>query len=156
MQREYQHFNGFVILHGTDTMAYTASALSFMLENLGKTVVITGSQIPLFEARSDAKENLLNSLIIAGNYSIPEVTILFNNKLFRGNRTSKISASNLDAFDSPNMSPLVNIGIKINGKLLVGLLLLTYKSIMISYHQQLIGIMFIEQILLPKFMFIQI
>ena len=98
-------------------MAYTASALSFMLENLGKTVVITGSQIPLFEARSDGKENLLNSLIIAGNYCIPEVTILFNNKLFRGNRTSKISASNLDAFNSPNMSPLVNIGIKINGKL---------------------------------------
>lgn len=98
-------------------MAYTASALSFMLENLGKTVVITGSQIPLFEARSDGKENLLNSLIIAGNYCIPEVTILFNNKLFRGNRTSKISASNLDAFDSPNMSPLVNIGIKINGML---------------------------------------
>lgn len=116
LQREYHRFNGFVILHGTDTMAYTASALSFMLENLGKTVVITGSQIPLFEARSDGKENLLNSLIIAGNYCIPEVTILFNNKLFRGNRTSKISASNLDAFDSPNMSPLVNIGIKINGK----------------------------------------
>lgn len=114
IKREYHRFNGFVILHGTDTMAYTASALSFMLENLGKTVVITGSQIPLFEARSDGKENLLNSLIIAGNYCIPEVTILFNNKLFRGNRTSKISASNLDAFDSPNMSPLVNIGIKIN------------------------------------------
>ncbi len=77
-------------------------------------VVISGSQIPLFEARSDGKENLLNSLIIAGNYCIPEVTILFNNKLFRGNRTSKVSASALDAFDSPNMSPLVNIGIKIN------------------------------------------
>ncbi|XP_075592132.1 L-asparaginase 1 isoform X2 [Dermatophagoides farinae] len=114
IKKEYHRFNGFVILHGTDTMAYTASALSFMLENLGKTVVITGSQIPLFEARSDAKENLLNSLIIAGNYSIPEVAILFNNKLFRGNRTSKISASKLDAFNSPNMSPLVNIGIKID------------------------------------------
>lgn len=114
IKKNYQRFTGFVILHGTDTMAYTASALSFMLENLGKTVVITGSQIPLFEARSDAKENLLNSLIIAGNYDIPEVTICFNNKLFRGNRTSKISASNLDAFDSPNMSPLVNIGIKID------------------------------------------
>ncbi len=96
-------------------MAYTASALSFMLENLGKTVVITGSQIPLFEPRSDGRENFLNSLIIAGNYCIPEVTILFNNKLFRGNRTSKISTSHLDAFDSPNMPPLVTIGINING-----------------------------------------
>lgn len=114
IKREYHRFDGFVVLHGTDTMAYTASALSFMLENLGKTVVITGSQIPLFEARSDGKENLLNSLIIAGNYCIPEVTILFNNKLFRGNRTSKVSASNLDAFSSPNMAPLINIGIKIN------------------------------------------
>ncbi|KAG8201279.1 hypothetical protein JTE90_016763 [Oedothorax gibbosus] len=68
----YEQFTGFVILHGTDTMAYTASALSFMLENLGKTVVITGSQIPLYEARSDGRDNLMNSLIIAGNYCIPE------------------------------------------------------------------------------------
>ncbi|XP_054155879.1 L-asparaginase-like, partial [Oppia nitens] len=114
IQQSYQHFNGFVILHGTDTMAYTASALSYMLENLGKTVVITGSQIPLFEPRSDGRENLLNSLIIAGNYSIPEVSILFNNKLMRGNRTSKVSTSLLDAFDSPNMPPLATIGININ------------------------------------------
>ncbi|CAG2114109.1 unnamed protein product, partial [Medioppia subpectinata] len=114
IQRNYHHFNGFVILHGTDTMSYTASALSYMLENLGKTVVITGSQIPLFEPRSDGRENLLNSLIIAGNYCIPEVTILFNNKLMRGNRTCKVSTSHLDAFDSPNMAPLVTIGITIN------------------------------------------
>ncbi|CAG2105883.1 unnamed protein product, partial [Medioppia subpectinata] len=116
IQRNYHHFNGFVILHGTDTMSYTASALSYMLENLGKTVVITGSQIPLFEPRSDGRENLLNSLIIAGNYCIPEVTILFNNKLMRGNRTCKVSTSHLDAFDSPNMAPLVTIGITINGR----------------------------------------
>lgn len=116
IKRDYHKFNGFVVLHGTDTMSHTASALSFMLENLGKTVVITGSQIPLFEPRSDAMQNFLNSLIIAGNYCIPEVTICFNNKLFRGNRTSKISASHLDAFDSPNMSPLVRIGIQIEGK----------------------------------------
>ncbi|CAG2169507.1 unnamed protein product, partial [Oppiella nova] len=114
IQQSYHHFNGFVILHGTDTMAYTASALSYMLENLGKTVVITGSQIPLFEPRSDGRENFLNSLIIAGNYCIPEVTILFNNKLMRGNRTSKVSASHLDAFNSPNMPPLATIGININ------------------------------------------
>lgn len=98
----------------SDTMSYTASALSFMLENLGKSVIITGSQIPLFEPRSDGRENLLNALIIAGNYIIPEVSLLFNNKLFRGNRTVKHSASNMDAFSSPNLPPLVTIGIKID------------------------------------------
>lgn len=109
----YDQFDGFVVLHGTDTMAYTASALSFMLENLGKSVIITGSQIPIFEPRSDGRENLLNSLIIAGNYIIPEVTLMFNNKLFRGNRTSKISIDELDAFASPNMAPLATIGVQI-------------------------------------------
>ncbi|GFY59683.1 l-asparaginase [Trichonephila inaurata madagascariensis] len=114
IKESYEEFNGFIVLHGTDTMAYTASALSFMLENLGKTVIITGSQIPLYEARSDGRDNLMNSLIIAGNYCIPEVTILFNNKLFRGNRTSKISTSSLDAFSSPNLPPLVKMGIGIH------------------------------------------
>ncbi|XP_070377619.1 L-asparaginase isoform X2 [Dermacentor albipictus] len=109
----YEKFDGFVVLHGTDTMAYTASALSFMLENLGKSVIITGSQIPIFEPRSDGRENLLNSLIIAGNYVIPEVALMFNNKLFRGNRTSKTSINELDAFSSPNMPPLATIGVKI-------------------------------------------
>ncbi|XP_037501654.1 L-asparaginase [Rhipicephalus sanguineus] len=109
----YEQFDGFVVLHGTDTMAYTASALSFMLENLGKSVIITGSQIPIFEPRSDGRENLLNSLIIAGNYVIPEVTLMFNNKLFRGNRTSKTSINELDAFSSPNLPPLATIGVKI-------------------------------------------
>lgn len=109
----YDLFDGFVILHGTDTMAYTASALSFMFEHLGKSVVITGSQIPLFEARSDGRENFLCSLIIAGLYNIPEVTVLFDNKVFRGNRTSKISTSSLNCFNSPNMRPLAKIGIKI-------------------------------------------
>lgn len=113
IRRHYEKFDGFVILHGTDTMAYTASALSFMLENLGKPVVITGSQIPLFEPRSDGRDNLLNSLIISGNYAIPEVVVLFNNRVYRGNRTSKVSATSLRAFDSPNMTPLARIGIKI-------------------------------------------
>ncbi|KFM59624.1 L-asparaginase, partial [Stegodyphus mimosarum] len=114
IKKSYEAYNGFIVLHGTDTMAYTASALSFMLENLGKTVVITGSQIPLYEARSDGRDNFMNSLIIAGNYCIPEVTVLFNNKLFRGNRTSKISTSSLDAFGSPNLAPLVKMGIGIH------------------------------------------
>uniref|UniRef100_A0A2P2HVG8 asparaginase n=1 Tax=Hirondellea gigas TaxID=1518452 RepID=A0A2P2HVG8_9CRUS len=111
----YEDFDGFVILHGTDTLAYTASALSFMLENLGKPVVITGSQIPLFETRSDGRDNFIGSLIMAGCYSnIPEVTVFFNSKLFRGNRTAKVSTGRLNAFDSPNFSPLATAGISIS------------------------------------------
>ena len=85
------HVSRFVILHGTDTLAYTSSALSFMLENLGKPVIVTGSQIPAFETRSDGRDNLVGALIIAGNFSIPEVTVYFNHKLLRGNRTVKVS-----------------------------------------------------------------
>jgi lysophospholipase len=100
-----------VILHGTDTLSYTASALSFMLENLGKTVIITGSQIPIFETRTDGKDNFMGALIIAGNYIIPEVCVFFNSRLFRGNRTIKVSSASLDAFDSPNVTPLAKMGI---------------------------------------------
>ncbi|KAI8582726.1 hypothetical protein K450DRAFT_226616 [Umbelopsis ramanniana AG] len=110
----YQNFDAFIILHGTDTMAYTASALSFMLEDLGKTVIVTGSQVPLTEVRNDAVENLLGALTIAGHFVIPEVSLYFNEKLFRGNRTSKISAVDFDAFDSPNLAPLVQVGINID------------------------------------------
>lgn len=113
-QQSYEFFDGFVVLHGTDTLSYTASALSFMLENLGKTVIITGSQIPIFETRTDGKDNFTTALIIAGNYIIPEVCVLFGNKLMRGNRTSKISANSLDAFDASNVPPLARIGINID------------------------------------------
>ncbi|XP_042142616.1 L-asparaginase-like [Ixodes scapularis] len=113
IELNYKDFDGFVILHGTDTMAYTASALSFVFENLGKPVIITGSQIPVFEPRSDGRENLLNALIIAGNYTIPEVGLMFHNQLFRGNRTSKFSIDQLDAFASFNLRPLATIGINI-------------------------------------------
>ncbi|KAJ8939635.1 hypothetical protein NQ314_011055, partial [Rhamnusium bicolor] len=109
----YNKFDGFVVVHGTDTMAYTSSALSFMLEGLGKPVVITGSQIPIFETRSDAKDNFLSSLIIAGSYDIPEVCVFFANKLFRGNRTAKISSYEFDAFDSPNYHTLADVGIDV-------------------------------------------
>ncbi|KAG7175058.1 L-asparaginase-like 1 [Homarus americanus] len=109
----YEMFDGFVVLHGTDTLAYTASALSFMLENLGKPVVITGSQIPIFETRSDGRDNFIGSVIMAGSYTIPEVSVFFNNKLYRGNRTTKVSTGRLQAFDSPNMSPLAIAGISI-------------------------------------------
>lgn len=109
----YDNYDGFVILHGTDTMAYTASALSFMLENLGKPVIVTGSQIPLAELRSDGQINLLNSLYIAANYPINEVSLFFNNRLYRGNRSTKAHADGFDAFTSPNLPPLLEAGIHI-------------------------------------------
>ncbi|XP_047033937.1 L-asparaginase 1-like isoform X2 [Helicoverpa zea] len=111
IERYYEQYDGFVILHGTDTLCYTASALSFMFENLGKAVVLTGSQIPIFEPRSDGVDNFVSSLIIAGGFNIPEVTVFFCSKLFRGNRTRKISVNNLFAFDSPNAVPIVKIGL---------------------------------------------
>ncbi|KAJ7085823.1 L-asparaginase [Mycena belliarum] len=107
------NFDAFVILHGTDTMSYTSSALSFLLEDLGKTVILTGAQIPLSQLRNDAVDNLLGALSIAGNYIIPECCLYFNHTLFRGNRVSKISSYDLGAFQSPNFPPLVNVGIDI-------------------------------------------
>lgn len=109
----YDEFDGFVVLHGTDTMAYTASALSFLLQNLSKTVIVTGSQIPLVELRNDARPNLIDSLLIASHYQIPEVCLYFNTRLFRGNRTLKINASGFHAFDSPNYPPLGVVGVDI-------------------------------------------
>ncbi|EEY98519.1 asparaginase [Vibrio mimicus] len=109
----YDNYDGFVILHGTDTMAYTASALSFMFENLGKPVIVTGSQIPLADLRSDGQANLLNALHIAANYPINEVTLFFNNRLMRGNRSRKSHADGFSAFSSPNLPPLLEAGINI-------------------------------------------
>ncbi|MDR0805806.1 MAG: asparaginase [Enterobacteriaceae bacterium] len=111
--RNYAFYDGFVILHGTDTMAFTASALSFMLENLAKPVIVTGSQIPLAELRSDGQTNLLNALYLAANYPINEVCLFFNNKLFRGNRSTKIRADGFEAFGSPNYPVLLEAGIHI-------------------------------------------
>ncbi|MFT5635066.1 MAG: L-asparaginase [Cognaticolwellia sp.] len=113
IKQHYDEYDGFVVLHGTDTMAYTSSALSFMLENLSKPVIVTGSQIPLSQLRSDGQENLLNSLYIAANYPISEVGLYFNNKLFRGNRSIKAYADGFNAFDSPNLPPLLEAGINI-------------------------------------------
>ncbi|CUU24239.1 L-asparaginase 1 [Duffyella gerundensis] len=113
IKKNYDRYDGFVILHGTDTMAFTASALSFMLENLTKPVIVTGSQIPLAELRSDGQQNLLNSLFVAANYPISEVTLFFNNTLFRGNRTTKAHADGFNAFASPNLAPLLEAGIHI-------------------------------------------
>ena len=113
IRQNYDRYDGFVILHGTDTMAFTASALSFMLENLAKPVIVTGSQIPLAELRSDGQQNLLNSLYVAANYPISEVSLFFNNTLYRGNRTTKAHADGFNAFASPNLSALLEAGIHI-------------------------------------------
>lgn len=94
-------------------MSYTSSALSFLLEDLGKTVILTGAQIPLSQLRNDAVDNLLGALSIAGNYTIPECSLYFNHTLYRGNRVSKVSSYDLNAFHSPNFPPLVNVGIDI-------------------------------------------
>jgi len=109
----YNKVDGFVIFHGTDTMAYTASALSFMLENLGKPVIVTGSQIPLSEVRNDAIDNVITSLWLAAHEPLQEVCIYFNQHLLRGNRSQKISTQRFNAFDSPNYPHLATIGIHI-------------------------------------------
>ena len=102
----YTMFDAFVVLHGTDSLAYTCSALSFMFQHLGKPVILTGSQAPMSELQNDAADNLLGSLVVAGHFMIPEVCLYFNHKLFRGNRATKVSATDFAAFDSPNAPPL--------------------------------------------------
>jgi len=114
IEENYERYDGFVILHGTDTMAYTASALSFSLENLDKPVIITGSQIPLFEVRNDGLDNLLTSIMIAGEGRVREVALCFCSELYRGNRATKLSATDLHAFGSPNYPPLAKIGTSIS------------------------------------------
>lgn len=109
----YSSYDGFVVLHGTDTMAYTASALSFILDGLDKPVVLTGSQIPLSEIRSDGRDNLITSMLIAAEGVVPEVCLYFSGKLLRGNRAVKMSADDLVAFDSPNYPHLADVGITI-------------------------------------------
>lgn len=110
----YDDYDGFVVLHGTDTMAYTGSALSFMLMNLSKPVILTGAQTPLSRLVSDARENLINSIYIAANCRFNEVFIYFNRTLFRANRTTKISTESYDAYGSPNYPVLATIGSSIH------------------------------------------
>ncbi|MDR3046275.1 MAG: type I asparaginase [Bacteroidales bacterium] len=114
----YDNVDGFVILHGTDTMAYTSSALSFLLENLNKPVILTGSQLPLGVMRTDGRENILNSIEIAATYiddrpAVPEVCIYFENSLYRGNRSYKDNAEEFNAFTSSNYPKLATVGVKI-------------------------------------------
>ena len=115
----YEEYDGFVILHGTDTMAYTASALSFLLENLSKPIILTGSQLPIGQLRTDGKENLITSIEMAGakredgSAMVPEVGIYFNGHLMRGNRTTKQSADEFNAFESFNYPHLADAGVEI-------------------------------------------
>jgi L-asparaginase len=119
IETHYDQYDGFVILHGTDTMAYSASALSFLLENLAKPVILTGAQVPIGKIRTDAKENLIGALEIAaaagpeGKMLVPEVAIYFNNVLLRGNRAKKAESSHFDAFKSGNYPPLAVAGINL-------------------------------------------
>lgn len=119
--KEYHQYDGFVILHGSDTMSFTASALSFMLEHLGKPVILTGSQLPISVIRTDAKENIITAIEIAaacenGKAVVPEVCIYFDYLLFRGNRSKKYNAEKFEAFYSMNYPPLVEAGISLKYK----------------------------------------
>jgi L-asparaginase len=116
IEEKYSQFDGFVVLHGSDTMSYSASALSFMLENIGKPIIFTGSQLPIGDLRTDAKENLITAIQIAslqqkGKPVINEVCLYFEYKLYRGNRTTKINAEHFNAFTSPNYPPLAESGV---------------------------------------------
>ncbi|MBR4822790.1 MAG: type I asparaginase [Bacteroidales bacterium] len=119
IKEKYDDYDGFVVLHGTDTMAYSASALSFMLDSLTKPVIFTGSQLPVGSLRTDGKENLVSAIEVAsakdskGRAMVPEVAIYFNSQLIRGNRATKVNATAFDAFRSPNCPPLAEAGISI-------------------------------------------
>ncbi|NNF01649.1 MAG: type I asparaginase [Bacteroidia bacterium] len=118
IQKNYSKYDGFVILHGSDTMSHTASALSFMLGNLSKPVILTGSQLPVGAIRTDAKENLITAVEIAAEKTgkkarVPEVCIFFDYRLYRGNRTTKFSSEQFDAFRSPDYPPLAEAGVNI-------------------------------------------
>ena len=119
IETNYPAYDGFVILHGTDTMAYTAAALSFMLENLSKPIILTGSQLPIGTIRTDGKENLITAIEIAATTKnakpvIPEVAVYFEYHLYRGNRTKKNSSEQFNAFQSPNYPPLAEAGVHLN------------------------------------------
>ncbi|XP_077907141.1 60 kDa lysophospholipase isoform X2 [Ictidomys tridecemlineatus] len=113
IERHYDQYHGFVVIHGTDTMAFAASVLSFMLENLQKPVILTGAQVPIHALWNDGRENLLGALLMAGQYIIPEVCLFFQNQLFRGNRATKVDNRRFAAFCSPNLPPLATVGVDI-------------------------------------------
>ena len=140
IEDNYSCYDGFVVLHGSDTMSYSASALSFMLENLSKPVIFTGSQLPIGDLRTDAKENLITAIQIAslrenGNPVISEVCLYFEYKLYRGNRTTKTNAEHFNAFISPNYPHLIESGVhlKMNKELFLPL----KKELKLKVHKTL-------------------
>lgn len=140
IESNYSNFDGFVVLHGSDTMSYTASALSFMFENLSKPVILTGSQLPIGDLRTDAKENLITAIQIAALQEnntpvIQEVCLYFEYKLYRGNRTTKINAEHFKAFASPNYPALVESGVHLKMRSELFLTKNDYKSLLV--HKQL-------------------
>jgi L-asparaginase len=137
IEDNYSKFDGFVVLHGSDTMSYSASALSFMLENLDKPVIFTGSQLPIGDLRTDAKENLITAIQIAslqqkGKAVIQEVCLYFEYKLYRGNRTTKINAEHFNAFASPNYPPLAVSGVHLKINSGVGLSISKMKKLIVN------------------------
>lgn len=113
IEANYNAFDSFIVIHGTDSLAYTASFVSFMIENLSKPIIFTGSMVPLSIMRNDSFSNILGALTIAGHFNIPEVCIFFHNQLLRANRSTKIDAQGLDCFTSPNFQPLVDFKVNI-------------------------------------------
>ena len=139
IEENYDKYDGFVVLHGTDTMSYSASMLSFMLENLNKPVIFTGSQLPMGVIRTDGRDNFINAIEIAaarmdGKPMVPEVAIYFENKLMRGNRTSKYNAENFNAFLSGNYPPLAEVGVHIRYN---STLILKPNSLELNVHKEL-------------------
>ncbi len=140
IEENYASFDGFVVLHGSDTMSYSASALSFMMENLAKPIIFTGSQLPIGDLRTDAKENLITAIQIAslrenGEAVVKEVCLYFEYKLYRGNRTTKINAEHFKAFTSPNYPFLIESGVhlKINSDLFLS----SSKGVTLQVHKDL-------------------
>ena len=140
IEKNYDSFDGFVVLHGSDTMSYSASALSFMMENLAKPIIFTGSQLPIGDLRTDAKENLITAIQIAalrenGEAVVKEVCLYFEYKLYRGNRTTKINAEHFKAFTSPNYPFLIESGVhlKINSDLFLS----SSKGVTLQVHKDL-------------------
>jgi len=174
LEKNYKIYDGFVILHGTDTMAYTASALSFMLSGLNKPVILTGSQLPIGMVRTDGKENLITAIEIAGSYQgdiaiVNEVAVYFENELHRGNRTLKMNAAHFNAFGSPNYSDLAKSGIyihynhhallpfkkgelKVNNKFNQNVAILkTFTGMLPSYYESIINIKGLKGLIIETF-----
>lgn len=139
IQRNYREFDSFIIIHGTDSLTYTASLLSFLIENLSKPIIFTGSMVPLTIMRNDSFNNLLGSLAIAGHFNIPEVSVFFNYKLLRANRATKIDTQGLDCFLSPNFPNLADFKVHVEVNWQVVLQNESFENLQVINHPQPYG-----------------